>query len=107
MLEVGRVATAEGYPEAITPDVITKDLERPKSRLATSGKEPSMLTDIRARRPIEVEAILGNTLRLARKHQIDTPYIELLYTLAKGRNYQLQPDSRWKDISFARTANMT
>lgn len=103
MLDVAKVATAEGYPNAITEEKITADLERPKSRLHTSGKEPSMLTDVRAHRPIEVEAILGNTLRLAQKHGVDTPYIELLYTLAKARNYQLQPDDRWRDITFAKT----
>ena len=102
MVEIGRVATAEGYPDAINEKVIAKDLERPKSRLATGGKEPSMLTDVRASRPIEVEAILGNTLRIAQKHNIETPYVELLYTLAKARNYQLQPDSSWRDISFAK-----
>lgn len=92
MQEVGRVATADGYPNAITPAAIDKDLERPRSRLETGGKEPSMLTDVRANRPIEVEAILGNTLRIARRHAVETPYIELLYTLAKARNYQLAPD---------------
>ncbi|KAK3715370.1 hypothetical protein LTR37_007098 [Vermiconidia calcicola] len=102
MFEVGRVATAEGYPDAITDEVVARDLERPRSRLATGGKEPSMLTDVRARRPIEVEAILGNTLRIAQRHNLSTPYIELLYTLAKARNYQLQPDDQWRDISFAR-----
>ena len=106
MREVGLVASAEGYPDAITENTITKDLERPKSRLHTSGKEPSMLTDVRANRPIEVEAILGNTLRLAQRHDLTTPYIELLYTLAKGRNYQLQPDERWQDISFARAGGL-
>jgi 2-dehydropantoate 2-reductase len=107
MTEVGRVAAAVGYPDAITDEVITRDLARPKSRLETGGKEPSMLTDVRARRPIEVEAILGNIYRLGQKHKLDTPYIELLYTLAKGRNYQLQPDERWRDISFAKVVTMT
>ncbi|KAK3053728.1 hypothetical protein LTR09_005007 [Extremus antarcticus] len=107
MVEVGRVATAEGYPDAITDEAITRDLARPKSRLETGGKEPSMLTDVRAHRPIEVETILGNTLRLGQKHKLKTPYIELLYTLAKGRNYQLQPDERWRDISFAKVVQMS
>lgn len=102
MREVGQVATAEGYPDAITEETITKDLERPKSRLYTSGKEPSMLTDVRAKRPIEVEAILGNTLRLAQRHELATPYIELLYTLAKARNFELSRDETWRDISFAK-----
>ncbi len=102
MQEVSRVATAVGYPDTITDEMITKDLERPKSRLATSGKEPSMLTDVRNNRPIEVEAILGNTLRIAKKHGVnDTPYLELLYTLASARNYELVKPESWRSISFA------
>ena len=102
MHEIGRVATAAGYPNAITDDLIEKDLERPRSRLKTSGKEPSMLTDVRANRPIEVEAILGNTLRFAERFGVETPYVELLYTLAKGRNFELERPPSWKDISFAK-----
>ena len=102
MKEVGRVAAAEGYPDVITDEIIEKDLERPRSRLEIGGKEPSMLVDIRFNRPIEVEAILGNTLRLGEKHGLDTPYLELLYTLAKARNYELSKPDDWKPISFAK-----
>ena len=102
MLEVGRVATAEGYPNAITDEVIEKDLERPRSRLEVGGKEPSMLTDVRSHRPIEVEAILGNTFRIAQKHSLETPYLELLYVLAKARNYELERSPSWKPIAFAK-----
>ena len=102
MQEIGRVATADGYPTAITDEAIERDLERPRSRLEAGGKEPSMLTDVRARRPIEVEAILGNTLRIAEKHGLDTPYLELLYTLAKARNYELAQPKSWKPIAFAK-----
>ena len=102
MQEVGRVAAAAGYPNVITEEIIEKDLERPRSRLATGGKEPSMLTDVRANRPIEVEAILGNTLRIGQKHGVDTPYLELLYTLAKGRNYELTRPESWKPIWSAK-----
>ena len=102
MEEVGSVATVAGYPDAINQSLIDRDLERPKSRLATGGKEPSMLTDVRAHRPIEVEAILGNTLRIAQKHGLQgTPYLELLYTLAKARNYELQRPDSWRPLLFA------
>ena len=102
MLEVAGVATSEGYPNAITDEGIEKDLDRPRSRLKAGGKEPSMLTDVRAHRPIEVEAILGNTLRIAEKHGMETPYLELLYTLATARNYELDRPSSWNPISFAK-----
>lgn len=99
MREVGAVATAAGYPGAITEETIDHDLQRPKSRLATGGKEPSMLTDVRHGRAMEVEAIVGNTLRIGQKHGVATPYLELLYTLAKGRNYSIAPDAEWKPIA--------
>ena len=105
MKEIGRVATAVGYPDAITDEVIASDLERPRSRLASGGKEPSMLTDVRAQRPIEVEAILGNALRIAEGLNVHAPYLELLYTLAKARNYEIEkPIGSWKPIAIARDA---
>ncbi|KAK3676319.1 hypothetical protein LTR78_003593 [Recurvomyces mirabilis] len=99
MKEVGTVATAAGYPDAITDGAIENDLARPKSRLETGGKEPSMLTDVRAGRSIEVEAIIGNTLRIGQIHGVVTPYLEMLYALAKARNFALSPDETWKPIA--------
>jgi 2-dehydropantoate 2-reductase len=39
----------------------------------------SMLLDYEAKRPMEVEAILGNTVRLAKKLNVEVPHIESLY----------------------------
>lgn len=99
MKEVGAIATAAGYPNVVNDEAIEKDLQQPKSRLETGGKEPSMLTDVREGRPMEVEAIVGNTLRIGQSHGVMTPYLEMLYTLAIGRNYALAPDSQWKPIA--------
>lgn len=38
---------------------------------------------------MEVEAILGNALRIAREIKIDTPRLELLYVLSAGLNKAL------------------
>jgi 2-dehydropantoate 2-reductase len=46
------------------------------------GQEPSMLVDVRNNRPIEVEAILGNTVNIAKEHHVEVHYLELLYVLA-------------------------
>ncbi|KAK5108289.1 hypothetical protein LTR62_008604 [Meristemomyces frigidus] len=99
MKEVSTVAAAAGYPDAITHEVIERDLARPKSRLETGGKEPSMLTDIREGRSLEVEAIVGNTLRLGQRYGVKTPYLEMLYALAMARSFALRPDERWKPIA--------
>ncbi|CAJ2502524.1 Uu.00g099180.m01.CDS01 [Anthostomella pinea] len=99
MQEVGLIASADGYPDVISDAVIERDLERPKSRLATGGKEPSMLTDVRHGRPMDVEAILGNTLRIGQKHGVKTPCLEMLYALAKARNFAIAPDETWVPIA--------
>ncbi|KAK0259435.1 hypothetical protein LTR91_010922 [Friedmanniomyces endolithicus] len=99
MREVASIATAAGYPDVITDEVIERDIQRPISRLETGGKEPSMLTDVREGRAMEVEAIVGNTLRIGEKHGVVTPYLEILYTLAKGRSYAIAPDGEWKPIA--------
>ncbi|KAK5730027.1 hypothetical protein LTR17_011430 [Elasticomyces elasticus] len=99
MREVGAVATAAGYPNAITDEVIERDIQRPIDRIKTGGKEPSMLTDVREGRALEVEAIVGNTLRIGEKYGVVTPFLEMLYVLAKGRSYALAPDDRWKPIA--------
>jgi len=98
MKEVGSVAVAAGYP-VVTDKVIEEQLERPRRRLVTGGKEPSMLTDIRHGRPIEVEAIVGNTLRIASRYGVPTPYLELLYTLGKGLNFAVVQSAEWKPIA--------
>ncbi|GAB1743168.1 hypothetical protein NU219Hw_g9024t1 [Hortaea werneckii] len=99
MKDVGKIAAAAGYPNAVTDQGIEHDLQRPKGRLDTGGKEPSMLTDVRNGRATEVEAILGNALRIGEERGVDTPYLELIYTLAKGRDYAIAPDERWKPIA--------
>lgn len=99
MREVGRVATAAGYPDAVTEEEIESQLVRSRERLKTGGKEPSMLTDVRFKRPLESDAILGNTLRIARGLGVETPYLEMLYTLAKGLNFAMNPDETWKPIA--------
>jgi 2-dehydropantoate 2-reductase len=99
MREVGKVAAAAGYRKLITDAVIDEHLDRHVKRLETGGKEPSMLTDIRHNRPIEVEAILGNAVRIAEGLNVETPYLRLLYALAKGRNYAVAQSDGWKPIA--------
>jgi 2-dehydropantoate 2-reductase len=46
---------------------------------------PSMLEDVDARRPTEVELINGALVRKAREHGVEVPLQELLYALVRGR----------------------
>jgi len=63
--------TAERYIE------LTKSL---------SGYKPSMLVDFEEGRPMEVEAIVGNTLRAARKAGVPTPRLQTIYALISAVN---------------------
>ncbi|KAK1765265.1 2-dehydropantoate 2-reductase [Phialemonium atrogriseum] len=98
MMEVGNVAKAAGYP-VVTEEELDGQLSRSKERLKSGGKEPSMLTDIRNHRPIEVEAILGNTVRIAQRLRVDVPYLEILYTLAKGLDFSTVRPMEWKPLA--------
>lgn len=98
MREVGRVASALGY-DNITDDTINEHMKRHIERMTTGGKQPSMLQDIKAARPIEVEAILGNTVRIAEGLKIETPYLRLLYTLAKGLNFATTRTEDWRPLA--------
>lgn len=48
----------------------------------TAGK-PSMLLDWQAARPMELEVILGNPIRIARRHGLQMPRLQSLYALLK------------------------
>ncbi|KAK5946643.1 hypothetical protein PMZ80_000786 [Knufia obscura] len=98
MREVGRVASALGYNN-ITDDTINEHMKRHIERMTTGGKEPSMLQDVKAARPIEVEAILGNTVRIAEGLKVETPYLRLLYTLAKGLNFATSRTREWRPLA--------
>lgn len=98
--EVAAIASAAGYPGVVSTEVVEMQMDRARQRKKTGGKEPSMLTDIRNGRPIEVEAILGNTARIARELGVEVKYLELLYVLAKARNFQIQPEGRWLPLGM-------
>jgi 2-dehydropantoate 2-reductase len=78
MAEVCAVAAAAGHP--MHPKLIEQLIGVTRT---IPPYYTSMAQDYRSGRPMEIEAILGNTVRAARKHGIDTPILETLYALAK------------------------
>jgi 2-dehydropantoate 2-reductase len=76
MEEVCRVAEAAGHP--LPPKVVQENLD---GTLKMTPYKTSMLVDFEERRPLEVEAILGNTLRVAKRHGVAAPHLESLYGL--------------------------
>jgi 2-dehydropantoate 2-reductase len=87
MLEIASVASAYGYA-AIDAPLVEFQLKRATVR-DTPGVEPSMMADALAGRNIEVEAIVGNVLKLAREKGVKTPLVRSIYILAAALNDSL------------------
>jgi 2-dehydropantoate 2-reductase len=69
---------------------IPSSLAKPETILTSTarnkGAKPSMLLDWEAGRPMELEVILGNPIRIARAHGIQMPRLQTLYALLKSAN---------------------
>jgi 2-dehydropantoate 2-reductase len=71
------------FPEKLAkPELILKSTERNK------GGKPSMLVDWENGRPMELEVILGNPIRIARRHGVDMPRLQTMYALLKSAQAQ-------------------
>lgn len=75
-------------PHVADPDKIVRSTER------NAGAKPSMLLDWEAGRPLELEVILGNPLRLARAAGVEMPRLQSVYALL--RSMQAQRDAAKK-----------
>jgi 2-dehydropantoate 2-reductase len=82
MIEIRNIAEAYGY--TITKEEVDFQLGRAHARIPkNAGIEPSMLQDVQSGRRIEVEAIVGNPVRLGKEKGIRCDKLEMLYVLAK------------------------
>ncbi|KIW15073.1 hypothetical protein PV08_07860 [Exophiala spinifera] len=78
----------EPFPASFaTSEAILRSTRRNKS-----GSKPSMLIDWESGKPMELEVILGNPIRLAREKGYEMPRMQTLYALLKSceRNRELQ-----------------
>ena len=88
MLEICDIAKAHGY--TISREQVDFQLGRAKARIEKkSAIEPSMLQDAREGRRIEVEAILGNAMRMGKAKGVKCEKLEMLYVLAKALDFHL------------------
>jgi 2-dehydropantoate 2-reductase len=78
MEEVCKIAEAVGHP--LPPGVVQENIEGTRRM---SPYKSSMLVDFEAGRPMEVEAILGNGIRAAKRHNLAVPHMQSLYGLLK------------------------
>ncbi len=76
MLEIRTIAAAYGCRIDMT--VVDKHVEDTRTM---RPYKTSMLLDFEAGRPLEVEAILGNALRMAAEKALPTPKLDVLYPL--------------------------
>lgn len=84
MHEIVRVAQACGYAE-ITEDEARHQLARAQARAGTNkGVDGNVLADVKAGRPLEVEAIVGNAIKIAKDKDVAVPSLTALYALAQG-----------------------
>jgi 2-dehydropantoate 2-reductase len=88
MHEVAAVAAACGYGAVVNDGEAVTQIGRAAVR-ATPGVEPSMLADTRGGRRLEVDAIVGNTVRIARARGVDVPRLETIWMLARGLDKSL------------------
>lgn len=88
MLEVTDIARAYGHD--ISREQVDFQLERAKARIINNtGVEPSMLQDARHGRRLEVEAIVGNAIRLAKEKGVKCEKLEMVYVLATALDSHL------------------
>lgn len=84
MNETIKIANSEGvgFDESLTKGM----LERTRSM---RPYKTSMLLDFENQRPMEIESILGEPMRLARKNNIKTPLLDCVYSMASFINSQI------------------
>jgi 2-dehydropantoate 2-reductase len=88
MLEIRDIAAAHGYE--ITMEDVDLQLGRARARIPkNAGIEPSMLQDVQSNRRIEVEAIVGNPVRMGKEKGVACVRLEMLYILAKALDLQI------------------
>ncbi|KEY67692.1 hypothetical protein S7711_03944 [Stachybotrys chartarum IBT 7711] len=68
-----------GFPPGMaTPEKIIRSTER------NTGARPSMLLDWEDGKPLELEVILGNPVRIARERGVELPRLQSLYALLRS-----------------------
>lgn len=100
MLEIATTAQAYGYV-GVNEALIDLQLKRATSR-KLPGIQPSMMADALAGKQMEVEAIIGNTVALARAKGVSTPMLQTIYFLVCGldRSFSLAESPRHETSSL-------
>ncbi|KAG8711626.1 hypothetical protein FRC11_002297 [Ceratobasidium sp. 423] len=85
LTEAVSVARALGYSEHAVPSSLVEGTIEDTGGLHRPGKpsthKPSMLVDMETRRPLEIEAIIGEVVRLGKEYGVNVTILETMYTL--------------------------
>ncbi|KAJ8109625.1 hypothetical protein ONZ43_g6083 [Nemania bipapillata] len=82
MHEIASIAQACGHKD-INKDLIDFQLGRMTKR-GFPGIQPSMMADALEMRTLEVDAIVGNAVRIAKEKNVPVPLLRAVYLLAQG-----------------------
>ncbi len=83
MKEIALVACSAGYGGLVDQSVVDRQFRRTLDR-PYPGVQPSMMTDVLEGRPLEVESIMGEVVRVAQENKVATPRLIMLYVLLQG-----------------------
>jgi 2-dehydropantoate 2-reductase len=86
MEEIASIAEADGHP--VGRAAIDGNLKFTKGM---SAYKTSMLQDLEAGRALEIDALLGEPLRIAGRHGVKTPVLKTLHALLKLRCRSARP----------------
>jgi 2-dehydropantoate 2-reductase len=64
---------------------LAPDIERVIAKFSASAHRPSILQDLEAGRPMEIDALYGVPLEIGKAAGVQAPMLELLTTLVKIR----------------------
>jgi 2-dehydropantoate 2-reductase len=82
MLEIALIAKSKGYHQ-INASTVDRQISRAVAR-DLPGIEPSMLADAKVHARMEVDAIVGNAVRLAEEKGVEVPLLKGVYALVKA-----------------------
>jgi 2-dehydropantoate 2-reductase len=103
-LDVGRIQEFGGTKDLVIPamDEVFKVAKSDGVELTQDIKDamihsddgvwyaPSMCVDVRKGNQIELEVIVGNTLKIARENNVETPILNVIYSLLKLLQWRLK-----------------
>ncbi|KAH9213487.1 ketopantoate reductase PanE/ApbA-domain-containing protein [Leptodontidium sp. 2 PMI_412] len=93
MSEVCMLAESLGYADEINAESIEWQMSRTRAR-PWPGVEPSMMADMRKGRGMEVEAVIGYMIKMAKENSIAVPRLETLYVLLAGLDFYFRMEEQ-------------